>query len=95
MLQAGDMPPGTAFVHAMDQAIHHTRHTVLVLSPAYLRSEMTEAEWRHGFIADPSGTQRRLLQVRVGNASPPGCWTIESGSICRDRRGHYPCHTSG
>jgi hypothetical protein len=65
VLQAWDMPPGTAFVHAMDQAIQHTRHTVLVLSAAYLRSPMTEAEWRPGFVTDPSGTRRRLLPVRV------------------------------
>jgi hypothetical protein len=59
------MPPGTAFAHAMDQAVQTTRHVVLVLSPAYLRSAMTEAEWRPGFVADPSGTERRLLPVRV------------------------------
>ena len=34
LLQAWDMPAGTAFVHAMDQAIQTTRHVVLVLSPA-------------------------------------------------------------
>jgi tetratricopeptide (TPR) repeat protein len=65
LLQAWDMPPGTAFVHEMDQAIQTTRHTVLVLSRAYLRSAMTEAEWRPGFVADPSGEARRLLPVRV------------------------------
>jgi TIR domain len=72
VLQAWDMPPGTAFVHAMDQAVQHTRHILLVLSPAYLRSEMTEAEWRPGFVADSSGTQRRLLPVRVEDCKPTG-----------------------
>jgi tetratricopeptide (TPR) repeat protein len=72
VLQAWDMPAGTAFVHAMDQAIQTTRHTILVLSPAYLRSEMAEAEWRPGFKADPSGTQRRLLPVRVEDCEPAG-----------------------
>ncbi len=65
MLQAWDMPPGTAFAHAMDKAIRTTQHTVLVLSPAYLRSAMTEAEWRPGFVADPSGQDRRLVPIRV------------------------------
>jgi hypothetical protein len=72
VLQAWDMPAGTAFVHAMDQAVQTTRHVVLVLSPAYLRSEMTEAEWRPAFKADPSGTQRRLLPVRVEDCEPAG-----------------------
>jgi tetratricopeptide (TPR) repeat protein len=72
VLQAWDMPAGTAFVHAMDQAVQHTRHTILVLSPAYLRSEMAEAEWRPAFKADPSGEGRRLLPVRVEACEPAG-----------------------
>ena len=72
LLQAWDMPAGTAFVHAMDQAVQATRHLVLVLSPAYLRSEMAETEWRPAFKADPSGTQRRLLPVRVEEVEPTG-----------------------
>jgi hypothetical protein len=72
VLQAWDMPAGTAFVHVMDQAVQHTRHTLLVLSPAYLRSAMAEAEWRPGFKADPSGQDRRLLPVRVENCQPEG-----------------------
>jgi hypothetical protein len=65
ILQAWDMPPGTAFAHAMNRAVQTTRQTMLVLSPAYLRSPMAEAEWRPGFVADPSGEGRRLLPVRV------------------------------
>jgi tetratricopeptide (TPR) repeat protein len=72
VLQAWDMPAGTAFVHAMDQAVQTTRHVVLVLSPAYLRSQMAEAEWRPGLKADPSGTQRLLLPVRVEACEPAG-----------------------
>jgi hypothetical protein len=72
VLQAWDMPAGTAFVHAMDQAVQTTRHVVLVLSPAYLRSEMAEAEWRPAFKADPTGEQRRLLPVRVEACEPAG-----------------------
>jgi hypothetical protein len=56
----------------MDQAVQTTRHTILVLSPAYLRSEMAEAEWRPAFKADPSGEARRLLPVRVEDCEPAG-----------------------
>jgi TIR domain len=72
VLQAWDMPAGTAFMHAMDQAVQSSRYVVLVLSPAYLRSELAEAEWRPAFKADPSGTQRRLLPVRVEECEPTG-----------------------
>jgi tetratricopeptide (TPR) repeat protein len=72
VLQAWDMPAGTAFIHAMDQAVQQTRHVVLVLSPAYLRSQMAEAEWRPAFKADPSGEARRLLPVRVEDCEPKG-----------------------
>jgi hypothetical protein len=72
VLQAWDMPAGTAFIHAMEQAVQRTRHTLLVLSPAYLHSAMTEAEWRPGFVADPSGQGRRLLPVRVEDCQPTG-----------------------
>jgi tetratricopeptide (TPR) repeat protein len=65
VLQAWDMVPGTSFVHAMDQATKQTGHILLVLSAAYLRSEMAEAEWRSVFVDDPSGEKRRLLPVRV------------------------------
>jgi tetratricopeptide (TPR) repeat protein len=72
LLQAWDMPAGTAFVHAMDQAVQRTRHTLLVLSPAYLRSPMAEAEWRPRIVADPSGEARRLLPVRVEDCQLTG-----------------------
>jgi hypothetical protein len=72
LLQVWDMPAGTAFVHAMDQAVRRTRYTLLVLSPAYERSAMAEAEWRPGFVADSSGEARRLLPVRVEECRPTG-----------------------
>jgi tetratricopeptide (TPR) repeat protein len=72
VLQAWHMPPGSSFVHAMDEALHRTSHTVLVLSPAYLRSAMAEAEWRAGFAADPAGIQRRLVPVRIEACQPTG-----------------------
>lgn len=72
VLQAWHMPPGSSFVHVMDEALQRTRHTLLILSPAYLRSEMAEAEWRAGFVADPGGIQRRLVPVRIEACQPTG-----------------------
>lgn len=72
VLQAWHMPPGTSFIHAMDEALRQSSHTVLVLSLAYLRSAMTEAEWRPGFAADPDGAQRRLIPIRIEDCRPTG-----------------------
>lgn len=71
-LQVWDMAPGSSFAHVMDREVRTARHVLLVLSPAYLRSAMTEAEWRPGFVADPSGERRALVPVRVEECSPQG-----------------------
>jgi tetratricopeptide (TPR) repeat protein len=72
VLQAWDMPAGTAFVHEMDRAVQSTQRTLLVLSPAYLESTFGEAEWRIGFRTDPSGTRRHLIPVRIQECEPRG-----------------------
>jgi hypothetical protein len=80
VLQAWDMPAGTAFVHAMDQAVQHTRHVVLVLSLAYLRSAMAEAEWRPAFKADPAAPSGGCCRCGWRPASQRGCWPTGSTS---------------
>ena len=45
---------------------------MVVLSPAYLKSEFGEAEWRPGFRSDPSGTKRHLIPVRIKECEPAG-----------------------
>jgi hypothetical protein len=53
--QTMDFRPGHDFVQAMQQATLKARRTIVVLSPAYARSQYGEAEWRPAFAADPSG----------------------------------------
>jgi tetratricopeptide (TPR) repeat protein len=72
LLQAWDMPAGTAFLHEMDRAVQATQRMLLVLSPAYLRSAFGEAEWRSGFRTDPDGTGRQLIPVRIQECEPRG-----------------------
>jgi len=64
-IQAWDFPPGTHFVAAMDHAAKHAECTLLVLSPAYLRSDFAFAEWAAAWRHDPKGIRRRVLPVRV------------------------------
>jgi hypothetical protein len=47
-----------------------TEQALLALSPAYLRSEMAEAEWRAGFVDDPSGTVGEASKAAYPGATP-------------------------
>jgi hypothetical protein len=72
VLQAWDFRPGGNFVLDMQQAAVATRKTVIVLSDSYLKAEFTQAEWSAAFAQDPSGTERRLIPLRVAKCSPDG-----------------------
>lgn len=56
----------------MHTAVQRARHTLTVLSPAYLESGFGEAEWRVAFAEDPCGEGRRLIPVRVVECHPEG-----------------------
>jgi hypothetical protein len=63
--QAWDFRPGSNFVAEMDHAAKRAERTLLVLSPAYLESDYSFAEWATAFRHDPTGTHRQLLPVRI------------------------------
>jgi hypothetical protein len=70
--QLRDFPPGSNFVSLMQDAAARARHTIAVLSPAYLEATYTESEWAAAFAQDPRGTQRRLIPVMVAECEPGG-----------------------
>jgi hypothetical protein len=72
IIQAWDILPGANFVLAMDQAARVAERTVAVLSPAFLESPYCAPEWAAAFHADPTGTQRKLVPVRVRDCNPDG-----------------------
>jgi tetratricopeptide (TPR) repeat protein len=72
VLQAWDFRPGSNFVLEMQKAASGTRQTIMVLSPAYLAAEYTQAEWAAAFGADPRGVARKLIPVRVAPCKPAG-----------------------
>lgn len=71
-LQAWHMLPGSNFVIEMHKAASECKRTIAVLSPDYLASLFTEAEWAAAFAADPSGKERKLIPIRVRICEPPG-----------------------
>jgi len=64
-IQAWDFRPGSNFVLEMDRAAHEAEHTVVVLSPDYLKALYTQPEWAAALAQDPTGGERMLLPVRV------------------------------
>ena len=71
VIQAWDFRPGENFVLAMQEATA-ARHTLPVLSPAYLAAEYTQPEWAAAFVRDPRGKGRTLIPVRVAECTPDG-----------------------
>jgi hypothetical protein len=53
-------------------AVAKSERIIAVLSPAYLQSGFTAAEWAAAFARDPTGTQRLLLPVRIHDCEPQG-----------------------
>jgi hypothetical protein len=58
--------------HRNHKAASECKRTIAVLSPDYLASLFTQAEWAAAFAADPSGKERKLIPIRVRICEPPG-----------------------
>jgi hypothetical protein len=70
--QKWDFAPGTNFVLQMQNAAARAKHTIAVLSPAFLRSEFAAAEWAAAFAQDPQGLKRSLIPVMVAECETAG-----------------------
>ncbi|WP_255649451.1 toll/interleukin-1 receptor domain-containing protein [Frankia sp. ArI3] len=72
LVQPWDFGAGAHLVYEMNKAASTAARTVAVVSSAYLTSAYAGAEWQVAWSADPSGTERRLLPVRVEDCPRPG-----------------------
>ena len=70
--QKGDCLPGTDFVRWMHKAVARAERTLAVLSPNYLTSDYTEAEWAAAWRKDPTGKRGTLVPVRILDCEPGG-----------------------
>src|SRR5262245_1145390 len=64
-VQAWDFGPGGNFVVEMHRASAGSDRTIAVLSPDYLHSLFSMAEWVAAFVADPDGAKGKLVPVLV------------------------------
>lgn len=63
-----DALPGDHDTQYLQRATSCSR-TISILSDAYLRSKYSEIEWISAFKDDPSGKERKLLLIQVGECS--------------------------
>jgi len=69
-LQAWDFRPGENFMANMDEALSRCRHTIGILSPSYLKSVFTRAEWTAAYRQALLGKERGFIPVRVVRCDP-------------------------
>lgn len=72
VIQAWDFVAGSNFVLEMQSASSRADRTIIVLSQNYLDAEFPQPEWVAAFVQDPTGKNRRLIPIRVGECSPTG-----------------------
>src|SRR5947209_5570807 len=70
--QAWDFLAGSNFVLEMHKAAIEAEQTIAVLSPNYLNALYTQPEWAAALVQDPTGTDGKLLPVRVQDCKPQG-----------------------
>jgi hypothetical protein len=72
LVQAWDFVGGTNWIARMHDGVRDAARTIAVLSPDYLDSVYGGAEWQAAWGANPDGSDRRLLTVRVSECERPG-----------------------
>lgn len=72
LVQAWDFVSGTNWIQGMQSGAALATRTIAVLSDDYLKSVYGGAEWHAAWAADPDGSGRKLLPVRVGDCDRPG-----------------------
>jgi hypothetical protein len=70
ILQAWDFRPGDNFMASMDEALAKCRHTIGIMSPNYLKSVFTRAEWTAAYRQALLGKPRGFIPVRVADCDP-------------------------
>ena len=67
-----DFEVGVPVVVNMERAVDRSRHTLLVLTPAWVESEWTTFESLLVQTSDPSGRRQRLIPLLLKPCEPPG-----------------------
>ena len=65
LIQAWDMVPGANWVNSMHKGVQRADRTIALLSPEYLASVYSTAEWQAAWRQDPLAEQHKLIPLRV------------------------------
>lgn len=65
-----DFEIGTPSLVNMERAVDRSRHTILVLTPAWVESEWADFESLIGGTGDPAGRRRKLLPIKLKECTP-------------------------
>jgi hypothetical protein len=66
-----DFQPGAASIVEMERAVERSRHTLVVLSPAYVNSGWAAFEHALAQTLDPAAINRRVVPVLLTRCDPP------------------------
>jgi len=70
-LQDLDFVPGTNWPARVRDGMAQSARTIAIVSDDYLRSDFCAAEWQAAWKADPAGTDRKLIPIRVSDCDVP------------------------
>jgi hypothetical protein len=70
-IEAWDGLAGMSIAGRVDRAVIGSKRTIVVLTSDYVSSGRHEADWHTAWLADPRGTDRILIPVRVEEFTPP------------------------
>jgi hypothetical protein len=71
LIQAWDFVPGSHWMSRMADGIRGSDRVLAVLSHAYLNSVYGQLEWQAAFDADPRGTARKVIPIRIEDCPRP------------------------
>lgn len=72
VLQKWDFRPGSNFAILMQDAASRSERTIMILSPAYLKSDMAMSESIAAFTRDPGGRNQKLVPIMVEKVDASG-----------------------
>lgn len=65
LVQAWDFQAGRIFALELDAALRQAERVLALLSPDYLKTGWSSAQWAYAFQQDPGGEERRLIPILI------------------------------
>ncbi|WP_071587929.1 toll/interleukin-1 receptor domain-containing protein [Pseudofrankia inefficax] len=73
-LDAWDGVAGSSVVGRLQHALRGTRRTIALLSDDFVLSAEAQRHWGPVWLADPVGSHRTLIPIRISSCDPLGLW---------------------